>query len=636
MRIGGAHTEIHIRDIRMIAHRDTNSLEWQYPERRSFAVIQLRDRGARTHADVTCGAPEYVHPLVSILPNAAVTEWITAGLNRLVDLTLGAQTSVAINGEDSSVLTQAGVAKHIMSTGLMRSLRPDRVIRQVSGLVTFGFTLAGGYAAATGHSPRRTALIDDRGHSTFGEIHARTQALAGALAHLGIGPGDTVGLLARNNTEMVEIITAVGKLGADCMLLTTGVSAERIATIAEMHRLAMVFADPDLEGLISLLPPELPCFTTSGASARLNRASVSDQIDSGRTKFDRAQHPGRLIVLTSGTTGAPKTSLRPHPRGFSTIAAFLSRLPFEMDETMLIPTPLSNSWGLAALRLSLTIRATVVLTERFDARECLRLIAEHRVRTLIAFPIMLQRILDLPAEIRDRYDTSSLRLVVSGSGPLAEATVLRFVDTFGEILYSIYGSVEVSWATIAEPSDLRVSPTTAGRPPLGTKIAVLDEDSKILPLGATGRIFVGHKMLFDGYIDVPAPPEVDGMLDTGDFGYLDATGRLFLTGRGEELIVSGEESIFPRPIEEALSHLPQISEVAVVGIPDRDLGQRPAAFIVPRAGSAPDPDLIRAHIRHRVGRFSVPRDIVFLGSLPRNAAGNVLKRLLRPASRYSA
>ncbi len=636
MRIGGADADVRILDIRVIAHRETGSLELQYTEKRSFAVIHLRGDGDdRTNVTITCVAPEQVHPLMAVVANAAVSEWITAGLHRVVDLVRGAQTSIAVNGEDSSVRTQAGVAKHIMSTGVLRSMRPDRVIRQVGSLVAYGFTLAGGYAAATGHSPHRTALIDSHRTSTFGEIHTRTQALAGALADRGIGVGDMVGVLARNHTEMVEITTTLGKLGADYVLLTTGLSAERLAAIAETHRMAAIFVDPALSGLVSRLPPSVACYTTVVDPARPDRATVEDLIGSGSRRFDKPEQPGRLFVLTSGTTGAPKITLRPIPSGFSSIAALLSKLPFDMHETMMIPAPLSHSWGLAVLHLSLPLRATVVLLERFDARECLRMVAEHQVNTLIVVPIMLQRILDLSEAARSRYDTSSLRMVVCGGATLSEATALRFIEAYGDILYNLYGSTEVSWATIASPTDLSISPATVGRPPLGTKIAILDRESHPLPVGATGRIFVGHNMLFEGYLgDVPPLPEVDGMLYTGDYGYLDATGRLFISGRDTEAILCAGETVFPRPVEEALSYHPQISEVAVLGVPDRDSGQRLAAFIVPRDNTPPDPDTIRIQIRHRLGRLSVPRDIVFLDTLPRNAAGNILKRILTPVPRY--
>ncbi len=143
-----------------------------------------------------------------------------------------------------------------------------------------------------------------------------------------------------------------------------------------------------------------------------------------------------------------------------------------------------------------------------------------------------------------------------------------------------------------------------------------------------GRIFVGNHMLFDGYVSDTPPEESDGMLDTGDLGYLDAEGRLFVAGRDDEMIISGGENVFPRPVEEALAYLPQVTDVAVVGVPDREFGQRLAAFLVKNEGSGLDPDMVRTYVRNRLSRFSVPRDVTFLNALPRGETGKVLKRLL--------
>ncbi|MGV9680227.1 AMP-binding protein [Nocardia sp. NPDC003482] len=624
----GDGAEVRTLDARLVVHQAPDSLELQLPAQGSFASIRLRGDGERTRVVVTFFAPARVHPLIESLGNGDLVEWTRAGLQRLADIPARAATSVVVNGEDSPVRLQAEVARQMMATGVVRSYRPDRGVRQLAGLAKWGFNLAGGYAAAAAYAPDRLAVIDDRADRTFAEVHARSHAFARALAGLGIRAGDAIGLLARNHAEMVEIMVGAGKLGADVVLLNTGLPAGRIAEIADKHEIAAIFADPELEELIRYLPPDLPRFATRGDSVDPYRPTVDELIDGGGTGFAKPRHPGRLIVLTSGTSGRPKSARRPHPKGFGTVAALLSRIPLRMNENMLIPAPLFHTWGLAALQISTPLRATVVLPEHFDAEDCLRLIAEHRITSMIVVPVMINRILDLPTAIRARYDTSSLRVVASCGAPLAGAAVLRFMDTYGDVLYNVYGSTEVSWATIADPSDLRVSPTTAGRPPLGTKVAVLGPDSRPVPIGTTGRIFVGNHMLFDGYTDAAPPGEADGMLDTGDVGYLDAAGRLFVAGRDDEMIISGGENVFPRPVEEALSHLPQISEVAVVGVPDREFGQRLAAFVVKRDGSGLDPDMVRNYIRHRLGRFSVPRDVTFLDALPRNATGKIVKRTL--------
>ncbi|WP_067715475.1 AMP-binding protein [Nocardia yamanashiensis] len=628
LRIGGAGLEIRTLRVLLRIARDQESLELHCPDYGSFAAVRLREIGEQTRVMVTCFKASRVHPLLTELPNSAVTAWVQQGLRRVAELIQGAPTAVIINGEDSPMKLQAGVAKQMVASGVVRTFRPDVGLRQIGSLAKWGFSMAGGYAAAAAHSPQRLAVVDDRYSSTFEQLHARSNALAGAFTALGFGAGTAVGLLCRNHSGMVECMVAAGKSGADAVLLNTGLAARQVEEIVQRHQLAALFVDNEFEPLVRYLPADLPRFTADDVAPVPGRTTIEELIAMRQQPPRKSPRPGRLVVLTSGTSGTPKGARRPHPKGFGTVAALLSRIPFGVNETMLIPSPLFHTWGLAALQISTAIRATVVLSDRFDAEECLRRIAEQRITALIVVPVMVNRILDLPAHVRERYDLSSLKVVASCGAPLAGAVVLKFLEAFGDILYNVYGSTEVSWASIADPADLRLSPTTAGRPPLGTRIAVLGPDRRPLPVGVVGRIFVGNHMLFDGYTDATPPDEADGMLDTGDIGYLDATGKMFVSGRDDEMIISGGENVFPRAVEEALSHLPQVSEVAVVGVPDREFGQRLAAFVVKRPGSGLDSDMVRNYIRHRVSRFSVPRDVTFLDSLPRNATGKILKRTL--------
>ncbi|MGX1809594.1 AMP-binding protein [Nocardia sp. NPDC055321] len=627
LRIGNADSEIRTLRVQLRLGRDEEGLEIHHPDSGSFATIRLREDRGRTRVVVTYFKAAQAHPPLRQVPNSAVIGWTMAGLTRAAELITGAPTAYLNNGEDSPLRRRAGVAKRMVASGVVRTYHPGVGLKQLGGLARWGFSLAGGYAAAAAHSPARTAVIDDRSTSSFDRLHGRTNALAGSLAALGLG-GTGVGLLCRNHTGMVEVMVAAGKAGTDCVLLNTGLPARQIEEIVHRHKLSALFVDSEFEHLVRYVPADLPRFTTDDRRPDAGRTTIDDLIAARQRVTGKPPRAGRLIVLTSGTSGTPKGARRPHPKGFGTVAALLSRIPFGTDETMFIPSPLFHTWGLAALQIATAIRATIVLNDRFDAEDCLRRIQEQRITALIVVPVMVNRILDLPAHVRERYDVSSLKVVASCGAPLSGATVVEFLETFGDILYNVYGSTEVSWASIADPADLRVSPTTAGRPPLGTRIGVLGPDRRRLPVGAVGRIFIGNHMLFDGYTDATPPDESDGMLDTGDIGYLDADGKLFVAGRDDEMIISGGENVFPRAVEEALSHLPQVSEVAVVGVPDREFGQRLAAFVVKRPGSGLDSDMVRNYIRHRVSRFSVPRDVTFLEALPRNATGKILKRTL--------
>jgi acyl-coenzyme A synthetase/AMP-(fatty) acid ligase len=241
---------------------------------------------------------------------------------------------------------------------------------------------------------------------------------------------------------------------------------------------------------------------------------------------------------------------------------------------------------------------------------------------------MLQRIMDLPRDLIRNYDTSSLRVVASSGSPLSAKLVTSFMDVFGDVLYNLYGSTEVSWASIADPADLRAAPTTAGRCPIGTRVGILDSRGKPVPPGVVGRIFVGNDMLFEGYVDGGRNIVHDNMMVTGDRGYLDADGRLFVCGRDDDMIISGGENVFPRPVEELLMTMPQVLDAAVVGVPDREYGQRFAAYLAVRPGTILHEGTVREYVHAHLPRFAVPRDVIFVDQLPRNATGKVVRRLL--------
>jgi acyl-CoA synthetase (AMP-forming)/AMP-acid ligase II/uncharacterized protein YndB with AHSA1/START domain len=594
-----------------------------------FVSIRLTPEAGGTRIALRIFAVGLLHPELAKAGDGAIQNWVREGLSRISDYLAGKPSSVLVNMGDGHSL-QLSIAKTMIVSGVVRASRPDRGLRQLNSLAKWGFTLAGGLGAAAARSPSQIASIDRYGPLTFGEMAERTSGLASGLTAAGFSKNSKFAVLARNHSAMVECMVAASKLGADMVLLNTGLAARAIEEIVERHAVDAIFVDDDCESQVRYLRPEISRISTHPDSAVPQRHSIEELVSAGAGAKAVAppKQPGKLVVLTSGTTGTPKGARRPTPPGFGAIAAMLSRMPLRRDEVMLLAAPLFHAWGLAALQVSTPILATVVLIERFDAEECLKTIALQRCTALVLVPVMLQRILELPADVIDRYDTSSLKVVASSGSPIAGATVLEFMDTFGDILYNFYGSTEVSWATIADPTDLRLAPTTAGRPPLGTRIAILGPNGDPLPVGAVGRIFVGNDMLFDGYTNAVSPAIEEQLMDTGDLGFLDASGRLFIAGRDDEMIISGGENVFPRPVEEAIAALPQVAEVAVVGVPDPEFGQRLAAFVVRAKGASLDEEMVKGYVRNRLSRFSIPRDVTFVSQLPRTATGKVLKRQL--------
>jgi acyl-CoA synthetase (AMP-forming)/AMP-acid ligase II len=241
----------------------------------------------------------------------------------------------------------------------------------------------------------------------------------------------------------------------------------------------------------------------------------------------------------------------------------------------------------------------------------------------------MQRILELPEETRRRYDVSSLAAVAASGSALPGDLATEWMDEFGDTLYNLYGSTEVAWATIATPEDMRAAPGTAGRPPRGTVIRLYDERGAVLPPGETGRIFVGNEMLFEGYTGGGNKDVIDGLMATGDVGRIDEAGRLFVEGRDDEMIVSGGENVFPKEVEDLLSRHTAVAEAAAIGVDDKEFGQRLRAFVVLEKGKKASEDELKDYIKKNLARYKVPRDVVFLDELPRNATGKVVKRELK-------
>jgi fatty-acyl-CoA synthase len=221
-----------------------------------------------------------------------------------------------------------------------------------------------------------------------------------------------------------------------------------------------------------------------------------------------------------------------------------------------------------------------------------------------------------------------VKIVAASGSALPGDLGTQWMDQFGDTLYNIYGSTEVAYATIASPQDLREAPGTAGKPPWSTIVKILDESGTELGQGKSGRIFVGNSLLFEGYTGGGHKDVVDGLMSTGDVGRFDENGHLIVEGRDDEMIVSGGENVFPKEVEDCLTRHDAVVEAAAIGVDDEDFGKRLKAYVVLNDPDAVDEDSLKAHVKQNLARYKVPREIVFLAELPRNATGKILKREL--------
>jgi acyl-CoA synthetase (AMP-forming)/AMP-acid ligase II len=522
------------------------------------------------------------------------------------------------------------VAKVLLSTGILTPVRPDRAVRSIVALRRWGPTPAAAYTGSAARYPDRSAIIDERGTLTFEEVHRRTNALAHEMRAAGIKEGDGVAIMCRNHRGFIEATVACSKLGASALYLNTAFAGPQITDVMRRENPAGLVYDADFANLVSDGGEGRKRFVAwSEPGAKPDDPLLEDMIANASTAdLTPPAENGKVVILTSGTTGTPKGAARKQPDSLEPVAALFSKIPLKARETTVIAAPMFHSWGFGHFTLALPLSSTIVLRRRFDPEETLRAIAEHRATALAVVPVMLQRILELPMERINSYDTRALKIIAASGSALPGELATRVMDTFGDVLYNLYGSTEVAWATIATPADLRAAPGTAGRPPLGTVVKLLDEQGREVAQGENGRIFVANEMVFEGYTGGGGKEVVGGLMSTGDVGRMDAGGRLFVDGRDDEMIVSGGENVFPREVEDLLADHEAIEEAAVIGVEDEKFGQRLKAFVVARDGSDLDEETVKEYVKHNLARYKVPREVVFVDELPRNATGKVLKREL--------
>jgi acyl-CoA synthetase (AMP-forming)/AMP-acid ligase II len=540
-----------------------------------------------------------------------------------------------VSGPTDRILRHAHVAKTLLDAGLIAPIRPDRLALAGRALLRWGTSSAGAIAVAAARAPHQPALIDELGTLSYGELHRRANALASSFAAHGIRPGDGVALMCRNHRGFMDATVACSRLGAHALYLNTMFAAPQLADVVAREGARAIVYDEEFAALLGEVRGIDKRFVAwrdrpdadQGESAA-GDPLLEDLIAAGDPAGVPApEEPGRVVILTSGTTGTPKGARRTHA-GLSSAAALLSKIPYRARERTMIAAPLFHSWGLANYTLGVPLSSTFVLRRRFDPEGTLRAIARHRATALVVVPVMLQRLIELPEETLDRYDTSSLRVTAANGSALPGALAKRVMDRFGDVLYNLYGSTEVAWATIATPEDLRAAPGCAGRPPLGTVVKLFDEHDREVPTGGTGRIFVASGFPFEGYTGGETKATIGELMSSGDVGHFDSAGRLFIDGRDDDMIISGGENLFPSEVEDLLAGHPAVREVAVVGVDDEDWGQRLKAVVVLQEGETCGDDELKGYVKQNLAAFKVPREVVFVDALPRNATGKVLKRQL--------
>ena len=520
--------------------------------------------------------------------------------------------------------------KVLAESGILKPYSPVALAKAGKALKDYGTGPAGGFLAMATLLPNKVWVVDERGDLTFAEVNRRTNALARALQKRGVEEGDAIALMARNHRGFVEATVAAAKLGADLIYLNTAFAGPQLVDVLEREQPTVVIHDEEFTGMLSGAHVENRVLSYSDSDEGDSLHDTLESLIQGELDDSPLPSPGhhtRIIILTSGTTGTPKGAPR-NEAGIDAAISLLSRMPLRQGWTVHIAAPLFHTWGFAHMMLSLLLGHTMVLRRKFDPEGALQATDENKCDGMVVIPVMLQRILALPDETLDKYSLKTVKCVAASGSALPGDLALAWMDQFGDNLYNTYGSTEVAYASIARPEDMRKEPSTAGKPPWATVVKILDDQGKELPQGESGRIFVGNSLLFEGYTGGGHKEVVDGLMSSGDVGRFDEHGLLYVEGRDDEMIVSGGENVFPKEIEDCLARHDAVVEVAAIGVDDPEFGKRLRAFVVFRDGMEASEDELKGHVKENLARFKVPREIVILDELPRNATGKILKREL--------
>lgn len=517
----------------------------------------------------------------------------------------------------------------LRSTGLFPPLRTlPAIVREAlrSG------TAAGG--AILGHlHGDRMAIVDPEGSLTYRELGALcSAATTGLRDRFTPGAQPVIAMMTRNSRyTFISMFAGMG-LGAKVIAMNTDMSGKQIAEVCAREKVQLLIHDESFSDRLQSLDAGISLLV----AARNSSGHRDDDLAAIITQAPRGRPPRpstlpAMVILTSGSTGAPKGSSRNGGNGqrpsIAGGAGFFQKIPFRPDDVVLLAPPVYHGWGAICAFSTLALGGTLVLDAGFDAGRAVELIAKHRCTVLIMVPTMLRRLLALGHEALAPIDHDAIRVVGSGGARLEAPLVEAVRQEFGAVLHNLYGATEAAFISIATPSDLIADPDSAGSPPPGITVKIYRGDSEAA-VGEVGDIYVGSFMTSPNYTDGRTKETRGNLLKTGDTGYFNEFGRLFVIGRSDGMIVSGGENVFPEEVEGLLLTHPDIKDVKVVPVPDEDFGQRLKAYIVLSHEPGPSPEDIKSYVSHELSRSRVPRDVVYVDDLRRTGTGKVTKATL--------
>lgn len=498
---------------------------------------------------------------------------------------------------------------------------------------------------------RETGIVSGERRKTRDEVNERARLIAGGLAALGVKQGDSVRILMRNDIAFLESAYAVMSLGAYAVPINWHFKADEVAYVMGDSGARVLIGHADLlHGLNGVVPAgvtmlSLPPPTEIVAANRIDPAlcvAARGTIDfdiwfAKQTPYDGPVLPQpQNMIYTSGTTGHPKGVKRyaPTPEQSASMEAMRALIyGLKPGVRALLPGPLyhsaPNAFGLRAGRLG----DLLVIMPRFDAEDFLRIIDQQKIDNVFMVPTMFTRLLKLPEHVRKSYDVSSLRHIIHAAAPCPADVKRAMIEWFGPVIYEFYGSTESGAVTFANSEDALKKPGTVGKISPGAELRFIGDDGRILPQGEIGEIYsriaANPDFTYHNKPEKRAEIDRDGFITSGDVGYIDADGYVFICDRKRDMVISGGVNIYPAEIEAVLHGLSGVHDCAVFGIPDEEFGEALMAVVEPQPGAKLDVAVIREQLKLALAGYKVPKHIDVQQNLPREDSGKIFKRRLR-------
>ena len=523
------------------------------------------------------------------------------------------------------------ILKRLVEAGVVDARSPLSLVRTLPWLIGRGPSL-GILSQMNAYSlPNKPAIHDRDGTFTFAELDMRANRGARMIQSFGLKGSDRIAMLLRNGHEMIETALAAQKIGVvACPLNTWAKSKELDVTLQSSGAKLLIYDTAHAEQVEKVAPPRMKLVFVGDPSKALDGSFsyeelLDEQADAAIPPLTRDRGSAKVIIHTSGTTGKPKGAARDSSAaGIGALANLMDVVPYRRDDVIFCPAPMFHSFGLATVTFATALGATLILPEKFDAEGSLEYIERYQATAASFVPVMLRRIVRLDDDVKEKYDLSSLRILLASGSALSADLRKAVCQVFGPVLHDLYGSTEIGWVAIAGPDDIDAHPDSVGKPVGGIDVRIFDQDRNPAPTGTTGEIFIKSGILFEGYTSGEEKESIDGYMSIGDLGHLDEDGYLYIEGRSDDMVVVGGENIYPVEVEEVIQAVAGVSEASVLGAEDEEYGKILVAFY---EGEAEEKQ-VEKHCKDELASYKVPKRYFRLDELPRTSTGKVIKREL--------